>query len=108
MIGMGRRLRLLSSNSPTANPWTEQDNALIKCGLYNSMHAKQLIFDDEVVVIGSPNFTNQAEKNFEGVVVVREMTTLDDSRIHFDLAWVRASRVPFDELHKMAENSWFC
>ena len=72
------------------------------------MHAKQLIFDDEIVVTGSPNCTNQAEKDFEGVVVVREMNTLDDSRIHFDLAWVRASRVSFDELYRMAANTWIC
>ena len=54
-------------------------------------------------MIGSANFTNQAERNFEGVVVVREVNALDDARAHFDTAWVRASRVPFDELYRRGD-----
>ena len=72
-------------------------------GPHNSMHAKQWIFDDAVLVTGSPNSTQQSERNFEEIVVLREVKAVDDARILFAAAWSAASRVPFEELYAIAE-----
>ena len=72
-------------------------------GMYNSQHMKQVICDDEVVVIGSANLTHQSDRNYEGVVVIREVKTVDDARVHFDTAWVRGTRVLFDELYNWVQ-----
>ena len=67
-------------------------------GWYNSMHSKLWLFDDQVLVTGSPNFTGQSERNLENIVVIRDVTAVDDARVFFDHAWVKAKRVPLDEL----------
>ena len=67
-------------------------------GWYNAMHSKLWLFDDQVLVTGSPNFTGQSEKNLENIVVIRDVTAVDDARVFFDQAWVKANRVPLDEL----------
>ena len=53
-------------------------------GTYNSMHSKLWIFDDQVMVTGSPNFTGQSERNLENIVVIRDVNTVDDARVFFD------------------------
>ena len=72
-------------------------------GGYNAQHAKQWVFDDAVMVTGSSNFTEQSERNFEEIVVLREVKAVDDARVLFDAAWVAASRVPLEELYAMEE-----
>jgi len=67
-------------------------------GMYNSMHSKLWVFDDQVMVTGSPNFTGQSERNLENIVVIRDVNTVDDARVFFDAAWVRANRVRVQEL----------
>ena len=57
-----------------------------------------MVFDDQVLVTGSPNFTGQSERNLENIVVIRDVSTVDDARVFFDQAWVKAKRVPLDEL----------
>ena len=75
-----------------------------EAGWDNSMHSKLWIFDNQVMVTGSPNFTGQSEKNLENILVVREVCTVDDARIFFDQAWVKANRVPLDELTSHVEH----
>ena len=67
-------------------------------GMYNSMHSKLWVFDDQVMVTGSPNFTGQSERNLENIVVIRDVNAVDDARVFFDAAWVRANRVRVQEL----------
>ena len=55
------------------------------------------------MVTGSPNFTGQSEKNLENIVVLRDVSVVDDARIFFDQAWVKANRVPLDELTSHVE-----
>ena len=74
-----------------------------EAGWYNSMHAKLWVFDNQVMVTGSPNFTGQSEKNLENIVVLRDVSVVDDARIFFDQAWVKANRVPLDELTSHVE-----
>ena len=76
-------------------------------GTYNSMHSKLWIFDDQVMVTGSPNFTGQSERNLENIVVIRDVNTVDDARVFFDAAWVKANRVPLEEVTSRAAG-WVC
>ena len=71
-------------------------------GTYNSMHSKLWIFDDQIMVTGSPNFTGQSERNLENIVVIRDVNTVDDARVFFDAAWVKANRVPLEEVTSRA------
>ena len=70
-------------------------------GTYNSMHAKLWIFDDQVMVTGSPNFTGQSG-NLENIVVIRDVNAVDDARVFFDSAWVKANRVSLEEVASRA------
>ena len=74
-----------------------------EAGWYNSMHSKLWIFDNQVLVTGSPNFTGQSEKNLENIVILRDVSVGDDARVFFDQAWVKANRVPLDELTSHVE-----
>ena len=71
-------------------------------GVFNSMHSKLWIFDDQVMVTGSPNFTGQSERNLENIVVIRDVNTVDDARVFFDAAWVKANRVSLEEVASRA------
>ena len=74
-----------------------------EAGWYNSMHSKLWVFDDQVLVTGSPNFTGQSEKNLENIVVGRDVNTVDDARVFFDQAWIKANRVQLQELTSRPE-----
>ena len=63
-------------------------------GSSRTCHAKMLIIDDEIAIIGSHNWTPYAlERNFEVSVLVRDLNCVGQLARHFDELW-KAS-VPF-------------
>jgi phosphatidylserine/phosphatidylglycerophosphate/cardiolipin synthase-like enzyme len=57
-------------------------------GTSKTCHAKIVIIDDEVAIVGSHNWTPYAlERNFEVSVLVRDETTVKQLARHFDEMW---------------------
>lgn len=72
-----------------AAKWLQERSVEVRTpGPERTFHAKMIIIDDQIAIVGSHNWTPYAlERNFEVSVVLRDPACVGKLARHFDQAW---------------------